>query len=79
MSMERRWNCVDGGNPQVLLRSTFASATLSTTNPTWTGMEFEHRPPLGLEDSVVPLLHRIPLCKNDGEVKWGSTFSGGEI
>jgi len=42
-------------------------------------MEFEHRPPLGLEDSVVPLLHRIPLCKNDGEVKWGSTFSGGEI
>jgi hypothetical protein len=34
--MEHRWNKIDRGKPEVLRRKTFPSATLSTTNPTWT-------------------------------------------
>jgi len=78
MSMERRWNCVDGGKPKYSWDK-LLQATLSTTNPTWTGLKFEHGPPVGLEDSVVPVLHRIPRYKNFGEIKWASTYSGGEI
>jgi hypothetical protein len=52
---------------------------LSTTNPAWTGLEFEQEPPVGLEDSIVPVLHRIPGYKNFGEMKSGSTYSGGDI
>jgi hypothetical protein len=52
---------------------------LYTTNPAWTGLEFEHGPPVGLEDLIVPVLNRISRYKNFGEMKSGSTYSGGEI
>ena len=45
MSMEHQWNNTEGGKSSTP-RKTHPSATLSTTNPTWTGWKLD----LGIHD-----------------------------